>query len=239
MKRLLKLAQDKRSASLNMALGAVCAFVAGAVNAGGFLVVHRYTSHITGQVAASADALVLGQLTIFWQGCLYVACFFLGAFMASLFIQTARLLKLHSQYALSLLGSGLVLMGLGAWSLAKGSVLGGLLLGLFFSMGMQNATVSELSRSEVRATHMTGVVTDLGLELGKWLLSKRHSFSRFKFLMVIFTSFFVGGVAGAYCFAQLWGLFTLLILGAGLVFVSLFPISRDIHIRLRYFKKKS
>ncbi len=237
MKRILKLVEDKRSASLNMALGAVCAFVAGAVNAGGFLVVKHYTSHITGQVASGSDALVLGHYSIFQNACFFVGCFFLGACCASVFIQTARLLKLHSQYALSLLVSGLVLMGLGVLSIHNHQLSDFLLLGLFFSMGMQNATVSELSHSEVRATHMTGVVTDLGLELGKWLLSKNYSFGRFRFLILIFLSFFCGGLAGAYSFAQLWGLSSLIVFGGILAFLSLFPVSRDIHIRFRYFKQ--
>ncbi|MBO1996899.1 DUF1275 domain-containing protein, partial [Staphylococcus epidermidis] len=45
----------------NRVLGLLLAFNAGAVNAGGFLVVHIYTSHLTGVVSQLADNLVLGN----------------------------------------------------------------------------------------------------------------------------------------------------------------------------------
>jgi len=41
-------------------LGAVLCFVAGAINAGGFLAVGLYTSHMSGVVSAMADNAVLG-----------------------------------------------------------------------------------------------------------------------------------------------------------------------------------
>jgi len=36
-----------------------------------------------------------------------------------------------------------------------------------FSMGLQNATITRISGGVVRTTHVTGVITDLGLELAK------------------------------------------------------------------------
>ena len=49
-----------RAARANGQLGMVLAFIAGALNAGGFLAVHQYTSHMTGIVSAIADNAVLG-----------------------------------------------------------------------------------------------------------------------------------------------------------------------------------
>ena len=48
----------RRTPQSNLRLGAVLAFVAGATNAGGFLAVGQYTSHMTGIVSAMADNLV-------------------------------------------------------------------------------------------------------------------------------------------------------------------------------------
>ena len=42
---------------------------------------------------------------------------------------------------------------------------------LLFSMGMQNALVSMISGSVVRTTHLTGMFTDLGIDLATALLS--------------------------------------------------------------------
>ena len=63
-----QLAGRDRTQHRNRQLGAVLAFVAGAVNAGGFLAVHRYTSHVTGLVSSVADDLVLGQLGLALAG---------------------------------------------------------------------------------------------------------------------------------------------------------------------------
>ncbi|EWS63131.1 putative membrane protein [Hydrogenophaga sp. T4] len=53
-----------RTRRANRQLGGLLAFVAGAANAGGFLAIQRYTSHMTGIVSEIADNLVLGNF--FW-----------------------------------------------------------------------------------------------------------------------------------------------------------------------------
>jgi uncharacterized membrane protein YoaK (UPF0700 family) len=61
---LKRLGARERTRRSNTQLGLTLAFVAGAVNAGGFLAVHRYTSHMTGFISAIADDLVLGQIVL-------------------------------------------------------------------------------------------------------------------------------------------------------------------------------
>ena len=51
MRRLHLLTDRHRTGASNRTLGLLLAFNAGAVNAGGFLVVHFYTSHMTGVVS--------------------------------------------------------------------------------------------------------------------------------------------------------------------------------------------
>ncbi|MCP5810116.1 DUF1275 domain-containing protein, partial [Klebsiella pneumoniae] len=41
-----------------------------------------------------------------------------------------------------------------------------LILGLAFLMGLQNATVTRISDARVRTTHVSGMATDIGIELG-------------------------------------------------------------------------
>ena len=57
-----------RTRRANRQLGGLLAFVAGPVNAGGFLAVQRYTSHMTGIVSAIADGLVLGEVALAMAG---------------------------------------------------------------------------------------------------------------------------------------------------------------------------
>lgn len=45
---------------------------------------------------------------------------------------------------------------------------------LCFITGLQNAIVTKISQAEIRTTHMTGVITGLGIELGR-LIYWNHS----------------------------------------------------------------
>jgi hypothetical protein len=58
----------ERTDEANRRLGRSLAFVAGAANAGGFLVVGQYTSHMSGVVSSLADNLALGSLSMAGAG---------------------------------------------------------------------------------------------------------------------------------------------------------------------------
>ncbi|MFX4396989.1 YoaK family protein, partial [Acinetobacter baumannii] len=38
---------------------------------------------------------------------------------------------------------------------------------LCFIMGLQNAIITKVSQARIRTTHVTGITTDIGIELGK------------------------------------------------------------------------
>ena len=65
MRRLRHLTGHHRTVTSNRVLGLLLAFNAGAVNAGGFLVVHMYTSHMTGFLSSLADSALLVHLSEF------------------------------------------------------------------------------------------------------------------------------------------------------------------------------
>ena len=92
-----------RSKHLNRQLAWSLAFVAGAVNAGGFLAVELYTSHVTGAVAKISDQLVLGNTVLALEGVGIVASFGLGAFFSTLLISYGRRHRVTSHYSASLL----------------------------------------------------------------------------------------------------------------------------------------
>ena len=68
------LLRHHRTPAANLQLGGMLAWIAGAANASGFLVVHQYTSHMTGMVSSLADALALGQLSLA-STLISIACF--------------------------------------------------------------------------------------------------------------------------------------------------------------------
>lgn len=199
-----------RTAEANVQLGYTLAFVAGSTNAGGYLAVHQYTSHMTGIVSSMADNLVLGSFDLALAGLGGLICFVLGAMASAVMVNFARRRRLFSEYALPLLVEAALLLGFG---LAGGSLqdlhglfVPGTVMLLCFIMGLQNAVISKISRSEIRTTHITGTITDIGIELGKLLYWNRPQTShskvlsnrrRLRMLSLLATSFFVGGLAGA------------------------------------------
>ena len=212
---LLQLTARERTRRSNRQFGGILAFVAGAINAGGFLAVHRYTSHMTGIVSSVADDLVLGSVGLALAGLVSLAAFVAGAITTTLLISWARRQELRSKYALALLLEAALLLvfglvGANLTSFASLLVPTAVLL-LCFIMGLQNAIVTKISNAEIRTTHMTGVITDLGIELGRliyWNHSKkangiqvvRADTDKLFIHASLLGLFFSGGIAGALAF---------------------------------------
>ncbi|WP_408735222.1 YoaK family protein [Acetobacter pasteurianus] len=104
------------------------------------------------------------------------------------------------------------------WFTQVGVPDGGAALVLSFVMGLQNATVTRISGSVVRTTHVTGMLTDLGIEISDWLESFYHQVDseyldiikkRLWLHAQIVVCFIVGGVLGAlgYAYCQKYILF--------------------------------
>ena len=142
-------------------------------------------------------------------GIVIAAVFIGGAITTTLLIHWARRRHMHSEFALSLLLEALLLLAFGLLgaNLAHTSALlvPATAAVLCFIMGLQNAVITKISNAEIRTTHVTGLVTDLGIELGKLFYINRLTREKLvkanrKKLGIHFkliTSFFVGGLAGA------------------------------------------
>ena len=170
-----------RSPQANRQLAGYLSFVAGATNAGGFLAVQQYTSHMTGIVSAMADHLVLGQVGLILEGLGALLSFLAGAATSAILINWARREHLNSEYALPLMLEAILLLCFGLlggnlgnhqWLFVPATV-----MVLCFIMGLQNAMITKISHAEIRTTHITGMVTDIGIELGKlfyWNLARSN-----------------------------------------------------------------
>ncbi len=235
---LIGLADHERTRSRNRQLGGLLAFVAGAVNAGGYLAVHRYTSHMTGIISAIADDIVLAQASLIAGGLAMLATFILGALCTALVMNWARRHGLGIEIALPLLIEAVLLLAFGLLGSslqgAQGWAAPVTVLLLCFIMGLQNAIITKVSKAEIRTTHMTGIVTDLGIELGRLLyrnhsptLNDRHFVRADRDKLAIHASilllFFVGGVVGATAFRTL-GFAATLPFSALLAFVAAPPL---------------
>jgi uncharacterized membrane protein YoaK (UPF0700 family) len=109
---------------------------------------------------------------------------------------------------------------------------------LCFIMGLQNAVITKISKAEIRTTHITGLVTDLGIELGKLLymnLSQpgtpvRANRQRLRVHLALVLGFFLGGLMGALGF-KYWGYITTVPLAALLWVLCLRPLLDDLRWR--------
>ncbi|ARP83511.1 hypothetical protein CAL12_23590 [Bordetella genomosp. 8] len=238
---LRALTSPGRTTESNRRLGISLAFVAGAANAGGFLAVGQYTSHMTGIVSALADHTALGEITLVIAGMCSLLAFLVGAGVSAILINWGRRRGAHSEYAMPLMleAALLLVFGLMGTQLEQQRMLVvpatvGLLC---FIMGLQNAIITKISKSEIRTTHMTGVVTDIGIELGKliyWNIGDRgvdHKVmanrSRLRLLAALLGMFLLGGVAGALGFKHL-GFIATVPLAALLVLLAIVPVFDDL-----------
>ncbi|QUN40879.1 DUF1275 domain-containing protein [Burkholderia cenocepacia] len=235
-----------RSATANRQLGFSLAFVAGAANAGGFLAVKQYTSHMSGIVSAIADQTALGDVRLALAGISSLGSFLIGAACSAVLVNWGRR-GLHSQFMLPLLVEAALLLLFGLlgshlalWETFFVPVTVTLLC---FIMGLQNATITKLSGAEIRTTHMTGIVTDLGIELGKLFYWNRSAIdvdahavianrSKLRIHATMLSSFFVGGLAGAIGFKRV-GYVSTVPLAAVLVTLAIVPVIDDLLALLR------
>ena len=228
----------QRTAQNNLRLGITLCFVAGATNAGGFLAVGQYTSHMSGIVSSVADNLVLGQLQLALAGIAAVLAFVLGAMTTAWMVNWGLRRNLQSAYGRPLLLEAFLLLVFGLFGTGINffaSLFAPLtVLLLCFIMGLQNAVITKISHAEIRTTHITGLVTDLGIELGKLFYINRltrdtlvvANRQRLGIHLWLIASFFIGGLSGAIGFKSL-GYYATIPLSVLLVLLVLRPVLTD------------
>jgi uncharacterized membrane protein YoaK (UPF0700 family) len=239
---LRRLAGKERHQTTDRQLAKYLAFVAGAANAGGFLAVKQYTSHMSGIVSAMADNLALGDIEVVLTALGALLSFTAGAACSAILINWGRRKDRQSEYALPLMLEALLLVVFGLlggnlehheWLFVPASV-----MLLCFIMGLQNAIITKLSHAEIRTTHVTGMVTDIGIEIGKLLYwngsphdTSKHVVRADRKKLWLLTSlvglFFSGGVIGAVGFRRI-GFTSTLFLAAMLIVLAIVPLADDI-----------
>jgi len=129
--------------------------------------------------------------------------------VSALLINAGRRRHYIGIYAFSVLAEGALLTALACANLWLGGGVRTAMLafGLSFIMGMQNAVVTRISNARVRTTHVTGMVTDIGIELGNLLdlawsrragrtAQSEYNAEKLKLHSVTVLSFLGGGMAG-------------------------------------------
>lgn len=150
------------------------AFQAGVINIGAFLACHRFVSHVTGFATFFGVEVNYSDNAFHAIGMLVVPLFFLlGAMLSGQLVDVRLKLGKKPRYyftfgvifALTLIvlfGGFTGVFGKFGEPLAlKRDYL--LLILLCLICGIQNGTITTVSRSVIRTTHLTGITTDLGI----------------------------------------------------------------------------
>ncbi len=228
----------------NLELGTLLAFIAGIVNTVGFLQFGAFVSHMSGHASRSAVEYAEGNSSAALVFLLELVFFVAGAFTTAFLLHghtvTDRRVKFTAPVLLETLCivsfillteyQGLFWMNIDQISLTT--------LILAYAMGLQNAMLRHTSGTIIRTTHITGVVTDIGIELGAashnaakaWREERaftasidafweRLGIGRFTFHILLITAFFLGSVVGTlgyiYVLVKILLLPVVLLLGLG------------------------
>jgi len=212
----------------NLKLASLLSFVAGSVNAIGFLLVQVLTTNVTGHFAFLVEEVFYLNFEKGFIYFCYVIFFFLGSFFSGFVSEVIH--KKGSERYIYIIPASVEVMLLfmlaiwgNEWKIANPSFIA---FSLLFAMGLQNSLVTMISGSIVRTTHLTGLFTDLGIEISQLFfyrtkMQKTRLWTSIKLRLSIIFFFFLGGIAGglSYEFLKIKALFvTGLILLGGLIY---------------------
>ncbi|MEL0645511.1 YoaK family protein [Olleya sp. Ti.3.14] len=217
-----------RNLKHNLRIATVLSFVAGIVNVVGFLAFKQLTTNVTGHFA-----LFITDVANFdvWKGTiyfLYIFSFLLGSFTSSFLIEFFKENKQLNVYVLPTLIECFILISIGCLSnfiiITSPNIIVCLLL---FAMGLQNSFVTKISNAVVRTTHLTGLFTDLGIDLSLLFFPKFDTIraklkANIKLRIYIILFFFAGGLIGGFFYSKVNLKLNTLIIGAVILLISLF-----------------
>lgn len=184
-----------------LAGGFLLTAIAGGVNAVGFLGVHHQAlSHMSGTATIFSTDVVNGRAEAAGHAGLVLASFFVGCVASGMIIRDS-VLQAGRRYGVALVAESALLFAAAFW-LREGSGNGDYLAAM--ACGLQNAMATTYSGAVIRTTHVTGIVTDLGIAAGHFLRRERVESRRVLVHLVLVAGFIAGGIAGGWGW-QRWG----------------------------------
>ncbi|MGC4038524.1 MAG: YoaK family protein [Chitinophagaceae bacterium] len=193
----------------NLKIASLLSFVAGLVNVAGFLSVQRLTTNVTGHFAFVTDEVFKMNFKGALIFLLYILFFLAGSFVSNFIVEVISRKSERFIFTIPVLAESVILFVI--------AVTGDQLItthpnviacSLLFAMGLQNSLVTQISNSVVRTTHLTGLFTDLGIELSQLLFYKAKEqktklLSSIQLRLTIIFFFFSGGIAGGLFYSRL------------------------------------
>lgn len=190
-----------------LSAGALLALNSGFLNGVALLSLFNLAvSHVTGSTTNLGTAIGGGNVGLAVETLIVILSFFGGNVLSGFLVADEELNRRHRRrYGLVLLvQTAFVLVAIGLFNqevlLASYS--------LAFACGLQNGMASRYSGATVRTSHVTGIVTDLGIALGQLLRRNPAKAWEMRLLATLLASFLAGGVVAGVTF-ELWSFNTL------------------------------
>ncbi len=165
----------------NIVIWMTMAFQGGYLNMVALMSCGKFVSHLT-RYATLLPKFVVSENTVEFSLCLFIPAAFVTGAIFSAFLVDSRLIRERSpKYwvafgSMSLCLAGLLGLGLrGAFGTFGEGLIEAhdflFLSALAFICGLQNASITSISGSIIRTTHLSGIATDLGIGIVRlWTL---------------------------------------------------------------------
>lgn len=219
----------------NLRLASLLSVVAGIVNITGILSVKTLTTNVTGHFAFFSEDLFNKQYGNAFIYLFLILSFLMGAFVSNFIVEYISRKRAQVSYIWPIVIEIMILITVGLLGTSSLTKFDGnfIACALLFAMGLQNALVTNVSKSIVRTTHLTGLFTDLGIELSQLFFFRKTT--EFRLLsksiylkLAIIGGFFLGCVGGGFIYKNL-ALKTLLVAVVFLI-IALFYDTIRFHI---------
>ncbi|SEF96774.1 YoaK family protein [Flavobacterium urumqiense] len=192
----------------NLRLATLLSFVAGIVNVTGVLSIKTLTTNVTGHFAYFAEEVMKHHYSAAITFFIFTIFFLIGSFVSNFLAELISKKHPNLSHVIPITLEIIVLIGVGIFggqselSSFEGKWIA---FSLLFAMGIQNSLVTKISQSTVRTTHLTGLFTDLGIELSQLFFYKKPEETKklkisiyLRLSIIIF--FFLGCFSGGFMY---------------------------------------
>ncbi len=167
---------------------AALALSAGYINSVALGFFHTPVSHMTGAISHFGIDTASVRWPDAWSSLLIILGFVSGAVLNGVIVGAWKLIPGRS-YGVAMIVEG-CLLGLATFLFVSKHRLA--LPAVSMACGLQNAMSSSYCGLMIRTTHVTGIVTDIGVMLGHWLRHRQIEGWKLRFLLMIVGSFGAG-----------------------------------------------
>ena len=216
-----------RTLKHNLRIAIVLSLVAGIVNVSGFLAFKQLTTNVTGHFALFINDVANFALWRSFFYFLYILSFLLGSFSSGFLIEKFKENKRLNVFLIPTLIESLILISVGMLGNTIEVYSDLTVCCLLFAMGLQNSFVTKISNAVVRTTHLTGLFTDLGIDISQLFFpevypNREKLKAAIKLRVSIISSFFAGGILGGFLYSKADLELKTLIIAALILIASLF-----------------